>query len=74
MAAARRRCSVSALLQARIAVLPGSAVCGGTRVAGADVLSAVVRGSHWSCRLPGRVGGSQAPPARGGGAGPRAVA
>ena len=34
----------------------------------------VVRGSQWSCRQPGRVGGSQAAPARGGGAGPRAVA
>ena len=38
VASARRRRSVSALLRARIAVLPGSAVSGGTRVAGADVL------------------------------------
>ena len=49
----------------------GSRSCGGRRFpagggfAGADVLSAVVRGCRWSCRQPGREGGSEEPPARG---------
>ena len=59
--------------QAQVAVSRGSAVSGGRRVAGADVFSAVVRGSRWSCRQPGREGGPEEPPGRGGGADPRAV-
>ena len=77
------RCGVSAAPGARslpcsrpeVAVSLGSAVSGGTQGRGRRYTARpVVRGSYWSCRQPGRVGGSQEPPARGGGAGLRAVA